>query len=652
MAKDDTYYPPKTLENTVRAPYNFVPFTERQPFMRYTDVSKLPAHDKLCAELLTGEIHLTLTAETPVFVSDGQENADFFRGANGNYMIPGSTIRGMVRENMQILGDGLVLKDEDLEDYQIYYREIAGKGARKPLRKYYQATLGVKPEKARSGKSISIPHNINAGYLVRENGLYRIYPLPKETPVLRVSRELTEKVFGKEKYACTEAVAYESDGKNVTALYQAENAPAYKERGILLFTGKPVQKENHLYVFPPIDRDQHGIDISEADRLSYQADCEARKNTAKAYQEFWKLPEEGQSKPVFYVNYDGHIYFGMARYLRIGHSHSIAEGLPERFRKMQKRITSQNELPLDYPHAVLGFTHNFKDENKKSSNTSYRSRVSFGDFEAISSAAPADAYKTVLGEPKPSFFEGYVQEGKHYSYEPNEPKDAFQLNGFKQYWLKDVEFPLPQSGNEKVLTTLRPMKKGTTFSGTIRFKNLKEDELGLLLWSLLLNDGCYQSIGMGKPYGFGRMSVKLDNLRLFDFAALYSASGFESAGKTAEYKPFIQAYKQFMNDYKSKTVPEVDDRPEIKDFFYLKKTIREDTEMVDYLTIDQKKEPKRLLFKEMYYPLPSVAELREKAEKDAPKYDSAEDATAALLPKFGAKTNSSNTGKSSKKKKK
>lgn len=74
--------------------------------------------------------------------------------------------------------------------------------------------------------------------------------------------------------------------------------------------------------------------------------------------------------------------------------------------------------------------------------------------------------------------------------------------------------------------------------------------------------------------------------------------------------------------------------------------------MVDYLTIDQKKEPKRLLFKEMYYPLPSVAELREEAEKDAPKYDSAEDATAALLLKFGAKTHSSNTGKSSKKKKK
>ena len=157
---------------------------------------------------------------------------------------------------------------------------------------------------------------------------------------------------------------------------------------------------------------------------------------------------------------------------------------------------------------------------------------------------------------------------------------------------------------------------------------------------------------MGKPYGFGRMSVKLDSLRLFDFAALYSVSGFESAGRTAECKPFIQAYKQFMNDNKSKTVPEMDDRPEIKDFFYLKKTIREDTEMVDYLTIDQKKEPKRLLFKEMYYPLPSVAELREEAEKDAPKCDSMDDALAALFSKHGAQNNSSNSGKSSKKKKK
>ena len=615
MAKDDNYYPPKTLENTVRAPYNFVPFTERQPFMRYTDVSKLPAHDKLCAELLTGEIHLTLTAETPVFVSDGQENADFFRGANGNYMIPGSTIRGMVRENMQILGDGLVLKDEDLEDLMLTYREVAGIGVKEKLRKHYHE---------------EVINKCKPGYLVKENGEYIIVHVP-ERKVKKLKYKDAQKQYG--------------DGNDLIGCVKKVPCGTDQGMGMLLCPGKSVQDKKDVYLFPPFDSQQDIELLSQEDILFYLKDCEDRKNVAKEYQNFWKLPEGGEPKPVFYVRYGEHIFFGMTKTPRVRYKKSLAAGLPSYQRTHYRKMQQNNELPLDYPHAILGFTHNFKDENKKSSNTSYRSRVSFGDFEMQSEPEKRVTYKTVLGEPKPSYFPSYTVNGQHYS-------EDFRLRGFKQYWLKKANAPEPPNDNENVPAIMRPMPEKSVFSGTIRFKNLKEDELGLLLWSLVLNDGCYQSIGMGKPYGFGRMSVKLDKLRLFDFAALYSASGFESAGRTAECKPFIRAYKQFMNDHKTKTVPEVDDRPEIKDFFYLKKTIREDTEMVDYLTIDQKKEPKRLLFKEMYYPLPSVAELREEAEKDAPKYDSAEDATAALLLKFGAKTHSSNTGKSSKKKKK
>lgn len=615
MAKDDNYYPPKTLENTVRAPYNFVPFTERQPFMRYTDVSKLPAHDKLCAELLTGEIHLTLTAETPVFVSDGQENADFFRGANGNYMIPGSTIRGMVRENMQILGDGLVLKDEDLEDLMLTYREVAGIGVKEKLRKHYHE---------------EVINKCKPGYLVKENGEYIIVHVP-ERKVKKLKYKDAQKQYG--------------DGNDLIGCVKKVPCGTDQGMGMLLCPGKSVQDKKDVYLFPPFDSQQDIELLSQEDILFYLKDCEDRKNVAKEYQNFWKLPEGGEPKPVFYVRYGEHIFFGMTKTPRVRYKKSLAAGLPSYQRTHYRKMQQNNELPLDYPHAILGFTHNFKDENKKSSNTSYRSRVSFGDFEMQSEPEKRVTYKTVLGEPKPSYFPSYTVNGQHYS-------EDFRLRGFKQYWLKKANAPEPPNDNENVPAIMRPMPEKSVFSGTIRFKNLKEDELGLLLWSLVLNDGCYQSIGMGKPYGFGRMSVKLDKLRLFDFAALYAASGFESAGRTAECKPFIRAYKQFMNDHKTKTVPEVDDRPEIKDFFYLKKTIREDTEMVDYLTIDQKKEPKRLLFKEMYYPLPSVAELREEAEKDAPKYDSAEDATAALLLKFGAKTHSSNTGKSSKKKKK
>lgn len=614
MAKDDTYEKP-TPKNTVRAPYNFVPFTERQPFMRYTDVSKLPAHDELRAELNTGEIHLTLTAETPVFVSDGQENADFFRGANGSYMIPGSTIRGMARENMQILGDGLVLKDEDLEDLMLTYREVAGVGVKAELRKHYHEEVIDK---------------CKPGYLVKENGEYIIVHVP-ERKVKKLKYKDAQKQYG--------------DGGDLIGCVKKVPCGTDQGMGMLMCPGKSVQDKKDVYLFPPFDSQQEIELLSPEDILFYLKDCEDRKNVAKEYQDFWKLPEDGEPKPVFYVRYDEHIFFGMTKTLRVRYKKSLAEGLPSYQRTQYRKMQQNNELPLDYPHAILGFTHNFKDENKKSSNTSYRSRVSFGDFEMQSKPEKRGTFKTVLGEPKPSYFPSYTVNGQHYS-------EDFRLRGFKQYWLKKANAPEPSNDNENVPAIMRPMPEKSVFSGTIRFKNLEKDELGLLLWSLVLNDGCYQSIGMGKPYGFGRMSVRLDSLRLFDFAALYSASGFESAGRTAECKPFIQAYKQFMNENKSKTAPEMDDRPEIKDFFYLKKTIREDTEMVDYLTIDQKKEPKRLLFKDMYYPLPSVAELREEAEKDAPKYDSMDDALAALFSKRGTQNNSSNSGKPSKKKKK
>ena len=101
-------------DKRVRAPYNFVPFSNRV-LLPYQDVSELPRHDEIRPDLKSGEIHVTLCADTPVFVSDGNKDAPhFFRGANGKYMIPGSTVRGMLRENMQILGYGLVIPGEDL----------------------------------------------------------------------------------------------------------------------------------------------------------------------------------------------------------------------------------------------------------------------------------------------------------------------------------------------------------------------------------------------------------------------------------------------------------------------------------------------------------------------------------------------------------
>ncbi len=107
----------------IHAPYNFVPFSNSILFP-YGTADDLPSHGEWDATKKTGEIEIQMKAETPVFVSDGAKDPHFFRTPAGKLALPGSTIRGMVRENMQILSFGLVQKGEDVDDYQIFFRNM------------------------------------------------------------------------------------------------------------------------------------------------------------------------------------------------------------------------------------------------------------------------------------------------------------------------------------------------------------------------------------------------------------------------------------------------------------------------------------------------------------------------------------------------
>src|SRR5699024_9050569 len=72
---------------TVHAPYNFIEFPRQILEDRADNVD----HSCLDASRRTGEIKITLTAETPVFVSDGnKDDPHFFRAPGGNYALPGS----------------------------------------------------------------------------------------------------------------------------------------------------------------------------------------------------------------------------------------------------------------------------------------------------------------------------------------------------------------------------------------------------------------------------------------------------------------------------------------------------------------------------------------------------------------------------------
>ena len=588
-------------QHDVHAPYNFIPFSDKI-LVRYKDASELPGHDVFDPNLKTGEIHVTLTAETPVFVSNGKKNdeADFFRGPNGKYMIPGSTVRGMLRENVQILGFGLVRKGEDLDDNEIFFREIAAASGTTgdPLKQRYKDALDIRSGRSKSGKTYSTPEKVKAGYLCKTEDGYVI--LPVEGSYIRISREDPLVTSFGDKTARAVPVAYELSGEHLARLTVPEEAQDGMKTGVLLYTGKPVgRQKNPIYLFPPVNKAADPVKIPPADVISYQADWESRKNALRGGKYdpgFWALPEDETQKPVFYTEYAGHIYFGMTLFPRVGYGHSLAEGLPEHHRA----TAESDQVLLDYAHSIFGFA---------GEKEAYRSRVSVGDFCADREPA-ARPFAALLGEPKPSYYPGYVKEGGNYT------EEDFQLRGYKQYWMKAEKQP-PEPANLNASTWLRPMPTGTNFKGVIRFRNLAEDELGLLLWAIRLEMGCRQNIGMGKPYGYGQVKAEITDLLEYDAGELYESFCAKPKPSAHTVDEWIDIYDQYAAETlgiyvtekkkgkksknksgaeeNDKKIPTVRKYRDIRDFMYMKTPLKDHEEEASYMALAEYKNTRTAL---------------------------------------------------------
>lgn len=96
------------------APYNFVPFAEKILL-----AEEIPHYSNIDSQRNTGDIHITLTAMTPVYVSNGE--GTFVHDTAGHPMLPGSSVRGMVRGVAKILGFGCAKVGQDLDS--VYDRQ-------------------------------------------------------------------------------------------------------------------------------------------------------------------------------------------------------------------------------------------------------------------------------------------------------------------------------------------------------------------------------------------------------------------------------------------------------------------------------------------------------------------------------------------------
>lgn len=178
-------------------------------------------------------------------------------------------------------------------------------------------------------------------------------------------------------------------------------------------------------------------------------------------------------------------------------------------------LSGRSAIPgHDYRSALLGFAA--ENKNSRPERSAYKSRISFSDLQA---------------EGKPRIINSYV------------------IPGFRSDRYDGLKVPAVQKGveiyRERGVFTRNPQMLEGKFAGSIRFKNLQNDELGLLLWSILLEKTCFHTLGQAKSFGFGRVSISVNQVVGYTPESLYCGLKPKKVDLTGDIDKFIQEYKSF-----------------------------------------------------------------------------------------------------------
>jgi hypothetical protein len=130
-----------------------------------------------------------------------------------------------------------------------------------------------------------------------------------------------------------------------------------------------------------------------------------------------------------------------------------------------------------------------------------------------------------FGEPHPTLTTFYLDNiEKNY----NENKGV-SIRGRKFYWhhkekigkpfseyRKSVEMPKDKNGQNKFAynSSLELMDINNEFEFNVNFENLTDEELGVLIYAIELEDGLLHKIGKGKAFGFGSCKIEIKEFLL------------------------------------------------------------------------------------------------------------------------------------------
>lgn len=558
----------------IRAPYGFVPVS---PHVFFPGWAGHVSMDRPLAQGISGTVPYEVQAETPIFVRGTARPDSFAQLPDQTYAIPGTSVRGCVRNvleiasfaklslfndrrygvrdlhNRALYGDhmatiyngqptplvtaGWLVRRPGDEDHPAEIRPCHFAKIEYALLEQFARSRGKRNyDPGRKKKSAPEKYRQWLGLDPRDSKSDRhVTTIPEFDAELRVHVEVTPR------RVANPGAGWLGDYGEVESAGKGGAQP-----GQLVFTGQPGawmpnqpkrrgagNAKHHDFVFYgesgraiPVGRETlRDFQFIHSNRgEQHRADDDPNPEWA-----FWKPRfEAGLPVPVFFLlEVDGRGLvkqpfevrsFGLAMMFRLAYRLSIRQAV-------KNAQPACDDTRPDLPEVFFGRTPDEgRDRGQPASDRrqGFKGRVSFGLARAEGKPAPLGEVRAVLGAPKPSYYPCYIRQ-------PRAGKDgartevyttlmdpSAQVRGWKRYRPQRAQLapPLPpQAKSDKIYTTFRPLPQGTRFTGKLRLHNVLPQELGALLWACSLGGAkdAFHGLGLAKPYGFGRVRIRIDD---------------------------------------------------------------------------------------------------------------------------------------------
>jgi len=592
-----------------RAPYNFIPLPEK-----IVPAPTPPDHSAYHRDALSCYIEVELETLSPTYVrgmmtpeqyeqlagkssdqltpEEKEKLAPFFQ-VDGRPIIPGSSLRGMLRSIVEIASYGHV---RWVAEQPVFTFRAVAAAKDDPLAEPYRAVMG------------KLAANVRAGYLKQDGNKWYVRPakLPKQLPGCGNSNQAFLKIkedrigsrdipgfvrlsdpnyrpawypirfevrTGRTRYG--EAVLVDRVGSKGSGL---------SHKGVLVCSGNMVEsgkkrdqrskRTTHTIILDPDDKAKP-IKVSEQAIKDYlNGMTPFQKEALGAWNDDGKKGQGclADGAPVFYIiEGDEVAYFG----------HSPNFRIPMRLSGSKRAATPHDFVPLemrndrrpDFADAMFGWV-----EDKATVGNSplgqQAGRVFVSDAICVSdtkdlwwSEKPIAPH--TLSSPKPTTFQHYLVQDKQAGHDPDNkaalahygtPPSETQIRGFKRYWHKgpspDILATEKERSLEKQLTRIQSLKAGVRFRFRIHFDNLYPAELGALLWALTLPSEAGKTyahkIGMGKPLGMGAVKLSLKSLVITDrrsrYTKLFAGNEWHTANGLCDSQKYIAEFEKYVLD--------------------------------------------------------------------------------------------------------